>query len=173
MHDSRQLQKHIHLIMSFICDRSIQGRSRCLLACRCIVLGMFLFLGPLDCDAQKIIIAGSEHSKSTRKDPPSPKPARSKPQPLVYFDMGIIADDDCILTIDGVRQKDTLRAGKTTLKKMTSGTHRLSAESIATGYVHSQQVKVDVRVRKPFELPVKEQFEAHMKRVEAALSQQQ
>lgn len=137
------------------------------------MLAVLIFLASPDSAAQDVIVAGSKPVKSTRKDPPEPKPAPPKPQPVVYLNINLLSDEDCIVTIDGVRQKDTLLAGKTTAKKVKPGTHRLSAESIATGYVHSQYVKVDTENRKPLEIPIKEQFEAHIKRVEAALAMQQ
>jgi hypothetical protein len=153
-------------------ELTAQKNRKRLSAFRYLVLGMFLFSGSLDVAAQDVIVAGSEPGKNIiKKNPPAPKPVPARQD--VYSDIRIVPDEDCIIIIDGVKQKDTLRAGKATSKKLVNGTHRLGAESVATGYVHNQQLKVDAFTQKLFVIPLKVKFEAHIKKVEAALSQQQ
>ncbi len=173
MYREAQFKKDMPVIRSSVRTQPAFRSSILSSAFRCIMLGILLILGIQDGAAQEIIIAGSETKEvSTKKNPPSPKP-QVRVRQETYFDMGIVSDEDCILTIDGVRQKDTLRAGTTTTKRVTSGTHRLSAESIASGYVFVQHVKVDEGARKNFEIPVGQQFEAHLKKVETVLLRQQ
>lgn len=143
-----------------------------------MVLVIFLFLAVQQAAAQDIMIGGSAPAKTPKIEAPKPRtvpPPRPAPAPRQeqYFDISLVPDEDCIIILDGVRQRDTLRAGKATIKRVVAGAHRLSAESIATGYLHNQQMKVDAGGRRPVVIPIKEAFDAHMKRVETALLRQQ
>lgn len=169
--------QHRKLRPFFVSLSAAQHAKWRLVTCRCIALGILLFSCSTKCTAQEVTVAGSapvrkaEPVKSPKKNPTPPKPVAARQN--VYFDIHLVPDEDCIITIDGVKQKDTLRMGLITVKKLTTGTHWIGAESITSGYVHNQPVKVEGAVQKSLEIPIKEQFEQHLKKVDAALSQQQ
>lgn len=135
-----------------------------------LLLLLIFLVGTLRSIAQDVRIGGSEPVKNTQREAPVSKPA--PPRQQAYGNISILPDEDCILTIDGTRQRDTLRAGKAIVRSLAVGTHRLSAESVSTGYLLNQQVKVDAGRRNTVEIGLDEAFQAHMKRVETALLQQ-